>query len=169
MVPQPHKEAITPPPDEEAGSGRGAPDDTLRAAKANAQARASRALIANIAPFAAAGTDSIETVPAIWHYTIVSNACSIPTLSRSFVVVSFQLAPVGSSVLSVMPPNPAAWLRAGVWDKTWDSAENFSAPEGPQFRFCPGDKNKRTTGPKGPNEGKIGKFAALMLAARRES
>lgn len=25
----------------------------------------------------------------------------------------------------------------GVWDETWDSADNFSAAEDPQFRFCP--------------------------------
>lgn len=67
----------------------------------------------------------------------------IPTLLRSFAVTPFELTPVGSSVLSVIPPNPAAWFRVGVWDKTRDSAENFSAPEGPQFRFCPGDKNER--------------------------
>lgn len=29
----------------------------------------------------AAGTDSIETVPAIRYYIILSNVCSIPTLS----------------------------------------------------------------------------------------
>ena len=59
--------------------------------------------------------------------------------------------PVDSSRLiglSVMPPNPAAWLRVGVWDKTWNSAEIFSAPEGPQFRFCPGDKNEQVLEPR---------------------
>ena len=33
---------------------------------------------------------------------------AIPTLSRSFDVASFQSTPVGSSILAVMPPNPAA-------------------------------------------------------------
>ena len=65
---------------------------------------------------------------------------AIPTHSRSFAVVPFQSTPVESSALTVMPPNPAACLRVGVWDKTWDNAENFSATEGPQFHFCPRDK-----------------------------
>lgn len=43
-----------------------------------------------------------------------------------------------SSVLAILPPNPAVCLRVGVWGKTWDNAENFSATEGPQFHFCPG-------------------------------
>lgn len=58
-----------------------------------------------------------------------------PTLSRSFVVVPFQSTPVGSSALGVLPPNFAVCLRVGVWDKTWDNAENYSAIEGPQFHF----------------------------------
>ena len=56
---------------------------------------------------------------------------AIPTPSRSFVVVSFQLAPVGSSILTVIPPNPTAYLRVVGWDKTWDNAENFLVTEGP--------------------------------------
>lgn len=40
-----------------------------------------------------------------------------------------------SSVLAILPPNLAVRLRVGVWDKTWDNAENYSAIEGPQFHF----------------------------------
>ena len=40
-----------------------------------------------------------------------------------------------SSVLAILPPNLAVCLRVGVWDKTWDNAENYSAIEGPQFHF----------------------------------
>ena len=64
-----------------------------------------------------------------------------PTLSRSFAVASFQLTPVGSSVLSVIPPNPAVCLRVGVWDKSWDKSANHFETAIPQFHFCPGDKN----------------------------
>ena len=73
----------------------------------------------------------------------MQNVYSIPTHSRSFVVVPFQSTPVGSSALGVLPPNPAVCLCVGVWDKTWDNAENFSAIEGPQFHFYPGDKNRQ--------------------------
>lgn len=41
----------------------------------------------------------------------------IPTLSRSYAEVSFQLTSVWSSASTVLPPNPAACLRIGVWDK----------------------------------------------------
>ena len=54
-----------------------------------------------------------------------------PTLLRPFAVAPFQLTPVGSSVLSAIPPNPAACLRMVGWDKTWDITENFSVTEGP--------------------------------------
>lgn len=65
-----------------------------------------------------------------------------PTLSRSFVVVSIRVTPVRSSVLATLLPNPSTCCRVDVWDKTWDNADNFSATEGPQFRFCPGDKKQ---------------------------
>ena len=64
-----------------------------------------------------------------------------PTLSRSFVVVSFQSTPVGLSVLAGMLPNPAVCLRVGVWDKTWDKSANYFETTSPQFHFCPEDKN----------------------------
>lgn len=62
----------------------------------------------------AAGTDSIETVPAILCYIIFSNVCSIPTLSRTFAVASFQLVLVWSSASTALSPNPAAHLHVGV-------------------------------------------------------
>ena len=65
----------------------------------------------------------------------------ILTLSRSFAVASFQSTPVESSALTVMPPNPAACLRVGVWDKTWDKSANYFETARPQFHFCPRDKN----------------------------
>ena len=71
---------------------------------------------------------------------------AIPTLSRSFVAASFQSTPVGSSALTVVPRNPATCCRMGVWDNTWDNAGNFSAAEGSQFRFCPGDRNEQVLG-----------------------
>ena len=80
-------------------------------------------------------------------YTPITKEFSIPTLSRPFAAAPFQLILVWSSASTVIPPNPAACLRVGVWDKTWDNAENFSTAEGPQFRFCPGDKNERTPEP----------------------
>ena len=43
----------------------------------------------------------------------------------------FQSTPVGSSALGALPSNPAACLRVGVWDKTWDNTENFSAARRP--------------------------------------
>ena len=67
----------------------------------------------------------------------------IPTLSRSFAVASFQLGLVWSSASTVLPPNPAACLRVGVWDKSRDKPANYFETESPQFRFCPGDKNGR--------------------------
>lgn len=66
---------------------------------------------------------------------------TIPILSRSFAVASFQSTPVESSALTVMPPNPAACLRVGVWDKTWDKSANYFETARPQFHFCPRDKN----------------------------
>ena len=71
---------------------------------------------------------------------------AIPTLSRSFAVASFQSTPVESSALTVMPPNPAACLRVGVWDKTWDKSANYFETARPQFHFCPGDKNVQVLG-----------------------
>lgn len=65
----------------------------------------------------------------------------IPILSRSFAVASFQLTPVGSSVLTVLPSNPSACLRVVGWDKSWDKSANYFETAGSQFRFCPGDKN----------------------------
>ena len=67
----------------------------------------------------------------------------IPTLSHAFAVTPIQLILGWSSVLAILPPNPAVCLRVGVWGKTWDNAENFSAIEGPQFHFYPGDKNRQ--------------------------
>ena len=67
----------------------------------------------------------------------------IPTLSHAFAVTPIQLILGWSSVLAILPPNPAVCLRVGVWDRTWDNAENFSATEGPQFHFVPGTKNRQ--------------------------
>ena len=66
---------------------------------------------------------------------------AIPTLSRSYAEVSFQLTSVWSSASTVLPPNPAACLRVGVWGKPWDKYANYFETASPQFRFCPGDKN----------------------------
>ena len=65
----------------------------------------------------------------------------IPTLSRSYAEVSFQLTSVWSSASTVLPPNPATCLRIGVWDKSWDKSANYFETASPQFHFCPGDKN----------------------------
>ena len=62
----------------------------------------------------------------------------IPTLSRSFAVVSFQSTPVGLSGLVVSPPNPSACPRVGVWDKPWVKFANYFETASLQFRFCPG-------------------------------
>ena len=43
----------------------------------------------------AAGTDSIETVPAIRYYIIISNVCSI----HSFMLVCRGAIPIGSSLV----------------------------------------------------------------------
>ena len=64
-----------------------------------------------------------------------------PTLSRSFAVVSFQSTPVGLLGLTVLPPNPSACPRVGVWDKPWDKFANYFETTSPQFHFCPGDKS----------------------------
>ncbi len=61
-----------------------------------------------------------------------------PTLSRSHVVASFQLNSVRSSASTVLPPNPAACLRIGVWDKPWDKYANYFETASPQFRFARG-------------------------------
>lgn len=53
---------------EEADCRRETPGDTFRAAKAEAQARASRTLIGSIAPYINTGADSLKTTPAIWQY-----------------------------------------------------------------------------------------------------
>lgn len=65
----------------------------------------------------------------------------IPTLPRSYVVVSFRLTSAWSSASTVLPPNPAACLCIGVWDKPWDKYANYFETSSPQFHFCPGDKN----------------------------
>ena len=75
-------------------------------------------------------------------YTPITKNISTPTLSHAFAVTPIQLVLVRSSVLAVLPPNLAECLLVGVWDKTRDNAENFSATEGPQFHFCPGDKKQ---------------------------
>ena len=71
----------------------------------------------------------------------------IPTLSRSYAEVSFQLTSVWSSASTVMPPNPAACLRVDVWDKSWDKSANYFETASPQFHFCPGDKNGKVLRP----------------------
>lgn len=65
---------------------------------------------------------------------------AIPTLSRSHVVASFRLTSVRSSASTVLPPNPAACLRIGVWGKPWDKYANYFETASPQFHFCPGAK-----------------------------
>ena len=72
---------------------------------------------------------------------------AIPTLSRSHVVASFQLNSVRSSASTVLPANPAACPRVGVWDKPWDKYANYFETASPQFRFCPGDKNGKVLRP----------------------
>ena len=87
------------------------------------------------------GAASEDAAPIGKNYSIESNVCSIPTLSRSFVAAPFQLTPVGSSVLAGMLPNPSVCPRVGVWDKPWDKFANYFETASPQFHFCPGDKN----------------------------
>ena len=58
-----------------------------------------------------------------------------PTLSRSFAVAPFQLVPVQSSASTVLPPNPAARLRVGVWGEPWDKTANYFEVAYPQLRF----------------------------------
>lgn len=53
---------------EEADCRRETPGDKLRAAKSEAQAKASRTLIGSIIPYINAGADSLKTTPAIWQY-----------------------------------------------------------------------------------------------------
>ena len=74
----------------------------------------------------------------IMFYTPITNEFLIPTLSRSFAVAPFQSIPLGSSVLTVLPSNPAERLRVSVWDKS----ANYFETACPQFRFCPEDKNE---------------------------
>lgn len=75
-------------------------------------------------------------------YIPITKEFPIPTLSRSFAVAPFQSIPLGSSVLAVLPPNPAEYLRVGVWDKSWDKSANYFETACPQFRFYPGHKNE---------------------------
>ena len=53
---------------EEATCRRETPGDKLQAAKAEAQAKASRTLIGSIIPYINVGADSLKTTPAIWQY-----------------------------------------------------------------------------------------------------
>lgn len=69
-----------------------------------------------------------------------------PTLSCSIAATPFQLGLVWPSASTVLPPNPAACLRVGVWDKSWDKSANYFETACPQFRFCPGDKNEQVLG-----------------------
>ena len=92
------------------------------------------------------GADSEDAAPIGKHYSIESNVCSTPTLSRSFVAAPFQLGLVWLSVLSTLPPNPSAYPRVGVWDKPWDKFANHFETASPQFHFCPGDKNVQVLG-----------------------
>ena len=64
----------------------------------------------------------------------------IPTLSHAFAVTLIQLILGWSSVLAILPPNPAVCLRVGVWDKTWDNAENYSPSKARSFILSQGQK-----------------------------
>lgn len=79
--------------------------------------------------------DGIET-------RVLKPVPATPTLSRSYIIVSFRLTSVWSSASTVLPPNPAARLRIGVWGKPWDKYANYFETASPQFYFCPGDKNR---------------------------
>ena len=74
---------------------RGRGGGAFRAAKAEAQAEASQALIRSIIPYTEAGAASIETTPAIWYDSIISNVCS--SYSHSFTLVCCGAIPIGSS------------------------------------------------------------------------
>lgn len=74
-------------------------------------------------------------------HTPITEKFPIPTLSRSFAAMPFQSTPVGWFDLAIFPPNPAAYLHVGVWDKTWDKYANYFETVSPQFHFCPRDKN----------------------------
>lgn len=87
------------------------------------------------------GAASEDAAPIAGYYNTESNVCSTPTLSRTFAVASFQSAPVGSSILTAMPPNLATYRRVGARDKSWDKTANYFETASPQFHFCPGDKN----------------------------
>ena len=87
------------------GRGRGA----FRAAKAEAQAEASRALIRSIIPYTAAGAASIETAPAIWYYSNISNVCS--SYSYSFTLFCRGAIPIGSSLVVGFVHHAAESLR----------------------------------------------------------
>ena len=86
-----------------------------------------------------------------------------PTLSRSFAAVSFQLVPVWSSASTALPSNPSAYLRVGVWGKSWDKTANYFETASPQFRFCPGDKNGLVLRLRiARNEHQNGRFSSLL-------
>ena len=88
-----------------------------------------------------------------------------PTLSRSFAVASFQLLLVWSSVLTVIPPNPATCRRVGIWNKSWDKTANYFETESPQFHFCPRAKNgkvlRRIIARNGCQKGRLSSLAPV--------
>lgn len=75
--------------------------------------------------------------------------CTYSRYSHSFTLVCRGVIPAYSGWVvdySRLTAESRRVTCVGVWDETWDSADNFSAAEGPQFRFCPRDKNEQVFG-----------------------
>ena len=126
-------------PRKEGTMPRGRGGGAFRAAKAEAQAEASQALIRSIIPYTEAGAASIETAPAIWYYSIISNVCSSYSHSMASVLPSRHSSCIQFSVPSriecrqVTPcrASSASGTKAGITSKTIFKLRTLS------FCFCP--------------------------------
>ena len=87
---------------------------------------ASRVLIGGMVPYATAGADSLETAPATWYYTIITNVCSAtPTQWLESLSSLFQFLAVCSSLPNLLLVSKIA---VNPWGQIW--VTDFGAEQG---------------------------------------
>ena len=126
-------------PRKEGTMPRGRGGGAFRAAKAEAQAEAPWALIRSIIPYTAAGAASIETAPAIWYYSSISNVCSSYSHSMASVLPSRHSSYTQFSAstrnacrrMTRCRVSSASGTKAGTTSKTFFKLRALS------FCFCP--------------------------------
>ena len=124
-------------PRKEGTMPRGRGGGAFRAAKVEAQAEASRALIRSIIPYTAAGAASIETAPAIWYDSIISNVCSSYSHSMASVLPSRHSSCIQFSVPSRIECRQVTPCRASSASgtKAGTTSKNFFQTQDVEFLF----------------------------------